>query len=45
MGVPLGRMGEPDDVAKVVQFFASDLSAYVTGQCVAVTGGMPSLPC
>jgi NAD(P)-dependent dehydrogenase (short-subunit alcohol dehydrogenase family) len=45
LGVPLGRLGEPEDVAKVVQFFASDLSAYVTGQCVAVTGGMPSLPC
>jgi NAD(P)-dependent dehydrogenase (short-subunit alcohol dehydrogenase family) len=43
--VPLRRLGEPEDIAKVVQFFASDLAGYVTGQCVAVTGGWPSMAC
>lgn len=37
--VPLRRLGEPDDVAGVAQFLASDLSRYVTGQCIAVNGG------
>lgn len=35
---PLTRLGEPDDVAKVVLFFASDLAAYVTGQNLEVSG-------
>jgi NAD(P)-dependent dehydrogenase (short-subunit alcohol dehydrogenase family) len=34
----LTRLGEPDDVAKVVLFFASDLAAYVTGQNLEVSG-------
>lgn len=42
---PLRRPAMPDDVAKVVQFFASDLSGFVTGQCLAVTGGSPSMAC
>lgn len=41
----LRRLGEPEDIAKVVQFFASDLSGYVTGQCLAVDGGMAMAPC
>jgi NAD(P)-dependent dehydrogenase (short-subunit alcohol dehydrogenase family) len=35
---PLGRMGEPDEVAKVVVFLASDLASYVSGQTIAVDG-------
>jgi acetoacetyl-CoA reductase/3-oxoacyl-[acyl-carrier protein] reductase len=35
----LGRLGEPDDVARVVLFLCSDLSRYVTGQVVRVDGG------
>ena len=35
----LRRLGIPDDVAGVVLFFASDLSAFVTGQCIQVNGG------
>jgi 3-oxoacyl-[acyl-carrier protein] reductase len=35
----LGRRGIPEDVAGVVLFFASDLSAFVTGQCIQVNGG------
>jgi 3-oxoacyl-[acyl-carrier protein] reductase len=37
--IPLGRIGEPDDVASVALFLASDLSAYVTGIVIEVTGG------
>ncbi len=38
--IPLGRFGEPADVAQVVLFLASDAAAYVTGQVVTVCGGM-----
>jgi 3-oxoacyl-[acyl-carrier protein] reductase len=37
--VPLGRAGDPDEVAKVVLFLACDLSSYVTGAAIEVTGG------
>ncbi len=37
--VPLGRFAEPIDIANVVAFIASDLSAYVTGQNIFVDGG------
>jgi 3-oxoacyl-[acyl-carrier protein] reductase len=38
-GIPLGRMGEPDDIAKVVQFLLSEASGYMTGSLVVVDGG------
>ena len=38
--IPLGRMGKPEDVAKVVGFLCSDEASYVTGQVIAVDGGM-----
>jgi NAD(P)-dependent dehydrogenase (short-subunit alcohol dehydrogenase family) len=38
-GVPMGRMAEPDDIAKVALFLASDDSGFVTGQSLAVNGG------
>jgi NAD(P)-dependent dehydrogenase (short-subunit alcohol dehydrogenase family) len=36
---PLGRLGEPSDIADAVLFFASDLSSWVTGQVLSVSGG------
>lgn len=38
--IPLGRMGEPKDVANAVLFLVSDAAAYITGQVVNVDGGM-----
>lgn len=38
---PLRRMGEPEDVAKAALFFASDLSSYITGAILPVSGGIP----
>ena len=38
--IPMGRLGQAEDVAKAVAFFAGDDSAYVTGQVLCVDGGM-----
>lgn len=38
--IPMGRLGAPEDVAKAVGFLASDEAAYITGQVLAVDGGM-----
>jgi len=38
--IPLGRMGEPDDIAKVAVFLSSSASDYMTGSMVVVDGGM-----
>ncbi|TWV94697.1 SDR family NAD(P)-dependent oxidoreductase [Chitinophaga pinensis] len=37
---PLGRMGQPDDIAKVAAFLASDDSAWMTGELLAASGGI-----
>jgi 3-oxoacyl-[acyl-carrier protein] reductase len=37
--IPMGRAGEPDEVAKVALFLASDLSSYLTGTVLEITGG------
>jgi 3-oxoacyl-[acyl-carrier protein] reductase len=38
--IPLGRIGNPEDVAEVVAFLASEKAAYITGQVIHVSGGM-----
>ena len=38
--IPMGRLGTPEDVAKAVAFLAGDDAAYITGQVLAVDGGM-----
>ena len=38
--IPVGRLGRPEDVADAVCFLASDEAAYITGQVLAVNGGM-----
>jgi NAD(P)-dependent dehydrogenase (short-subunit alcohol dehydrogenase family) len=39
-GIPLGRLGDAEDVARIYLFLASDLSSYVTGAVIDVNGGM-----
>ena len=39
-GLPLGRIGTPEEVAGAVSFLASDEAAYITGQVLGVDGGM-----
>jgi len=38
--IPLGRIGNPDDIAYMVLFLSSDEAAYITGQTIPVDGGM-----
>jgi acetoacetyl-CoA reductase len=38
--IPVGRLGEPDEVARVVEFLADPDSGYITGQVYAVNGGL-----
>jgi len=39
-GVPLGRIGRPDDYPGIVAFLASDDAAFITGQTISVSGGL-----
>lgn len=39
LGVPLGRLAQPEDIARVMEFFVTDLGNYVTGQNISVCGG------
>jgi NAD(P)-dependent dehydrogenase (short-subunit alcohol dehydrogenase family) len=42
--IPLGRIGQPDDIARLVAFLLSEDAAYMTGQSVAVNGGAIMIP-
>ena len=38
--IPMGRVGEPEDIADVILFLASEAARYVTGQVLVVDGGL-----
>ena len=38
-GTPLGRFGQPDDIARIAVFLASDDSAWLTGERLTASGG------
>jgi 3-oxoacyl-[acyl-carrier protein] reductase len=38
--IPMGRVGEPEDIADVIVFLASDAARYITGQAIVVDGGL-----
>lgn len=38
--IPMGRIGEPEDIAETVAFLAGDAAGYITGQVICVDGGM-----
>lgn len=38
--VPLGRLGQPEEVARLAVFLASDMSSYITGQTISICGGL-----
>ncbi|MGB8483912.1 MAG: SDR family oxidoreductase, partial [Acinetobacter bohemicus] len=38
--IPLGRLGQPDDLASAISFFLSDDASFITGQVLSVSGGL-----
>ncbi len=41
--IPLGRIGSPEEIAATVLYLASDEAGYVSGQTIAVDGGMTTI--
>ena len=42
--IPLGRMGEPEEIARMAVVLVSDATSYVTGRTIFVDGGMTDYP-
>jgi acetoacetyl-CoA reductase len=42
-GIPIGRLGTPEEVAEIVAFLASDMASFITGATIAVNGGQHML--
>jgi 3-oxoacyl-[acyl-carrier protein] reductase len=42
--IPLGRLGMPDDLARLVTFLCSEDAAYITGSCIVIDGGLSTIP-
>jgi NAD(P)-dependent dehydrogenase (short-subunit alcohol dehydrogenase family) len=42
--IPLGRLGDPDEIARMVVVLVSDAASYVTGRTIFVDGGMTDYP-
>jgi NAD(P)-dependent dehydrogenase (short-subunit alcohol dehydrogenase family) len=38
---PMGRVGQPEDIGNTILFLCSEMSAYITGQMINVSGGIP----
>jgi 3-oxoacyl-[acyl-carrier protein] reductase len=38
--VPVGRFGEPEEVAELVAFLVSDVAGYITGEVISINGGI-----
>jgi NAD(P)-dependent dehydrogenase (short-subunit alcohol dehydrogenase family) len=38
-GIPLGRMGKPEEIANLAVYLASDQAGYITGQAISIDGG------
>ena len=43
-GTPMGRIGQPEELANVICFFLSDQSSFMTGQTVVASGGRVTIP-
>lgn len=41
--VPLGRVGNDEEIASMVAYLLSDSASYITGQCYAIDGGLSAL--
>jgi len=39
MNIPLGRLGDPEDIAPAVVYLASEASSWMTGQTITINGG------
>jgi 3-oxoacyl-[acyl-carrier protein] reductase len=43
-GTPMGRIGQPEEIANVIRFLLSDESSFMTGDTIVASGGRVTLP-